>query len=175
MATRAKRCTAGARIRSSVILVLLRPRPGVVRGRWADVEHVFRRRGYSFGRKMKRRRAGLTSARGTRHCPWSSRPGGSSFPSPRIRFSTMQKHSRFNAYGLAMLATAPVLLVHLAAWSVPAPVMALLLAAAVVTSAWVGGLVAGLLSTVLIGLVVLPSGLSPEVEAAGSAGRLTLP
>ena len=86
----------------------------------------------------------------------------------------MQHRSRLNAYGLAMLATAPVLLVHLASWSVPAPVMALLLAGAVVTSAWVGGLVPGLLSTVLTGLLVLPSGLSPELGATTVAGRLTL-
>src|SRR5262249_57837621 len=82
----------------------------------------------------------------------------------------MQHRSRLNAYGLAMLATAPVLLVRLASWSVPAPVMALLLAGAVVTSAWVGGLVPGLLSTVLTGLLVLPSGLSPELGATTRAG-----
>ena len=74
-----------------------------------------------------------------------------------------------------MLATAPVLLVRLASWSVPAPVTALLLAGAVITSAWVGGLVPGLLSTVLTGLLVLPSGLSPELGAASPAGRLALP
>src|SRR5438067_4694772 len=136
-------------------------------------EGCLRRRGYSFGRKMKRARTDLTSARETRHCPRSSAPGGSGFP--LIRFSTMQHRSRLTSYGLAMLATAPVLLVRLASWSVPARVTALLLAGSLITSAWVGGLVPGLLSTVLTGLLVLPSGLSPELGAASPAGRLALP
>ena len=87
----------------------------------------------------------------------------------------MRNRSRLPAYGLAVLANALALLVSIAARSVPAPAIALLLVTAVLASAWVGGLGPGLLSTVLVGFMVAFSGLPSASVSTSPAGNLLLP
>ena len=86
----------------------------------------------------------------------------------------MRNRVQLAAYGLVILANAAALRVILSA-PLQAPAIVLLLVAAVLVNAWVGGLGPGLLSTLVSGFLLAFIGLPSTSPAPSPAGTLLLP